>query len=987
MLRTPQLILALSGIVAAETEPILLLSEAESIKKCEGLAVAEDPVMTGKTSARWAGAGTGGVARLKHVPNDWSAQNLLVFDLHSNAPEKKTIVVTCESENAKTKGGDYFIYMLPVSWSGWREVRIPLGKFGNARKPMGWDQIESLNFYSRGWRISPVPGTVLHFDNMRLEYSDKAARRAPPPRKKTPHMKLPAWKGQLRFPGFPWQEILEFTKEDRLAGNLLKKLRRQFRSTAQKPIVTRKFKLEDIPEGERDGRYKYAGDNGEVFALAMHDCTTNGSLNARMVPVALAARLTEDKDLTDFVVRQLREVKTWAPLQRPGWTAYDPDRKLPPGGDGNWLATGYGMRAIVHTLSIMKDRIPQDLQEDMRALIQREVDSIVDDWRTERPWFVRSDFPGTNQWVLPSAALLYGCLFLGDEKNRDAYELGVQNLARTCVSQGDDGSWREGLGYGLFSAEYLFWAGWALARVGDKRLLGFGFTSNFSDWVTHMAMPGGYCVNAFDCGAYRLSDRPPNSLLLAALLASDERSLWAVDHLFPRIPDSMLGLLFRFHMAKAGKIDVGPEPFAAYPSQQLLTWRSDWDDQTAMGLWLRGGSNRDFHAHRDNGHISIYNGDEPILIESGTPNYANRDMPKFAKASGHNMLQAEEVIPRGKGCHTPMTVKSLDRDGGEVLIDGTNAFTDVEEWMREVKWHQDGWVECKDTVELNAPYPADKELFRFHTGATGNVTISGEGMAWQASWSDVVMKFTGSVPYAVAQFEWPDQSGFGKHVCLAVKTVQATRTVALQTRIEFKRKGAKFADLPTYQDYLAALPSAQAKSPDNAPVLVLQAEEMIGKDERFRISTKKVGAEKAFLNWDHVGQKIEAEIEIKQAGMYQVLLKNCTGANHGIPVRSLTLNGAVPFREAGKLVFPDTGGWSNETDDWVMTVLGEDITDDGFQFYLTAGKHKLTLVNEGGGGLNVDYLILFPAGMTKAEAVRQVEPNRAEDGSGEDEEP
>jgi len=35
----------------------------------------------------------------------------------------------------------------------------------------------------------------------------------------------------------------------------------------------------------------------------------------------------------------------------------------------------------------------------------------------------------------------------------------------------------------------------------------------------------------------------------------------------------------------------------------------------------------------------------------------------------------------------------------------------------------------------------------------------------------------------------------------------------------------------------------------------------------------------------------------------------------------------------------------------------------------------------------VDYLILFPAGMTKAEAVRQVEPNRAEDGSGEDEEP
>lgn len=966
------LVLAAHG---AEIAPLVLLDEAESISAWRGLTAVAEPKAHGDVAARWEGAGTGRVAQLRPAPADWAKHNCLVMELHADTDGARHFIVAATSSNETGKAGSYFIHRLTVNWRGWRTVRIPLVVFGEARSPKGWHAIEYLTLHSRGWNIEPTPGMVIHLDNVRLEYSPKLARRKMPKRVKHPHPELAPWTGELAFPRFPWEEVFAFAERDKQAGEILKGILFGGKKQLERPITKRVFKLGDIPENQRDGRYKYAGDNGEVFALAMHDCRNGSRLNSQLVPMAVAARKTGERQYLDWVVRQLREVATWSPLQRPGWTQYRKEAKLREGGDGNWLATGYCMRAIVHTLLLVDDRLPADLLADLRGLLQKEIDSIRDDWESKRPWFVISDYPATNQWVLPNAAMAYAGLYLGDERNRAAYDMAVHNLARTCLAQGSDGSWSEGLSYGLMSAEYLFWAAWAMARNGDERLLQYGFARNFSDWVIHMTMPGGYCVNAFDCGRSSMGDRPHNSFLLSALLVDQPDVFWAGGNLFPRMPTTLSALLFRYHSATREGVSAEPGTYGVYPHQQVLTWRSSWDRKHSVGLWIRGGSRRDSHCHRDNGHISIYNGREPILIESGTPSYSDRELPvKYSPAAGHNTLQIGEVKPSGRGCHTPFAVHKLDGAGGHVSVDGTNAFTAVEEWLRDVRWTQKGAVTIADRVALYEATPAGTEILRFHTGSPIPLDISGAGNAWAVTWSTVTMNLEADSAFQLDQVPWPDRSGPKGHQCLRIMAVAPTRELTLTTRIAFAPSKPKGHDVIPYEQYRKQHQDASAGSDFH----VIQAEDMIGKDPRFTISGKKVGAKSSIYNWNDPGQALTAQVEIKASGWYRILLKCCTGANHGIPVRSVTLDGKLPFREAAALVFESTGGWSNETDDWQMRGLGDTAITDGYALFLPAGTRKVELVNEEGGGLNVDYVVIFPNDMSKAEAIKRVEPASAE---------
>jgi len=182
--------------------PLALLDEADSIGKWTGLKAVVEPVQSGKASAAWRGAGTGGMAKLEPAPTDWSKHNVLAFDLHSSTPKERHIIVVAVSTKDVEKWS-YYIHRVRIDWEGWRTVRLPFAKFGHARTPNGWNAIDSLCFYSRGWDIEPLKGSVIHLDNVRLEYSPKLARRTQPRRKRTPSPKFEPWQGKLAFPPLP----------------------------------------------------------------------------------------------------------------------------------------------------------------------------------------------------------------------------------------------------------------------------------------------------------------------------------------------------------------------------------------------------------------------------------------------------------------------------------------------------------------------------------------------------------------------------------------------------------------------------------------------------------------------------------------------------------------------------------------------------------------------------------------------------------------
>lgn len=88
-------------------------------------------------------------------------------------------------------------------------------------------------------------------------------------------------------------------------------------------------------------------------------------------------------------------------------------------------------------------------------------------------------------------------------------------------------------------------------------------------------------------------------------------------------------------------------------------------------------------------------------------------------------------------------------------------------------------------------------------------------------------------------------------------------------------------------------------------------------------------------NWKQVGQWISWEVEVPEDGLYEIALRYRQNINTGVTVvRSLSIDGSIPFEEARECKFYYENNWQ-------MASLG---TDDGpFAFYLTAGAHTLTM--------------------------------------------
>lgn len=88
-------------------------------------------------------------------------------------------------------------------------------------------------------------------------------------------------------------------------------------------------------------------------------------------------------------------------------------------------------------------------------------------------------------------------------------------------------------------------------------------------------------------------------------------------------------------------------------------------------------------------------------------------------------------------------------------------------------------------------------------------------------------------------------------------------------------------------------------------------------------------------NWSQNGQWITWEVEVPKDGLYEIAVKYRQKENQGVTVvRSLAIDGEIPFQEAAGLHFY----YDNE---WQIAKLGNG--EEDYQFYLTAGTHRFTM--------------------------------------------
>ncbi len=89
-------------------------------------------------------------------------------------------------------------------------------------------------------------------------------------------------------------------------------------------------------------------------------------------------------------------------------------------------------------------------------------------------------------------------------------------------------------------------------------------------------------------------------------------------------------------------------------------------------------------------------------------------------------------------------------------------------------------------------------------------------------------------------------------------------------------------------------------------------------------------------NWSLNGRWITWEVEVPEDGLYEIAVKYRQNKNQGVTVvRSLYIDGEIPFEEAAQLQFYYNNSWK-------IAALGDG--QEAYEFYLTQGRHTLTLM-------------------------------------------
>ncbi|EIQ00769.1 Heparinase II/III-like protein [Opitutaceae bacterium TAV1] len=612
-------------------------------------------------------------------------------------------------------------------------------------------------------------------------------------------------------PPTPRDALARIAADDSLA-NYRQRLVDAARRDAGKPILRRPQTLEELQSSPTAIRYKTKpahfskvdDANWRTFALSLGDVRAGETLVGRLPRIAAGYVFSGDPALLEHVTAQLAELATWSPLQRPGWSINNGNPRLRPGGDGAWLGTGYLVRAITDTLSILPaDALASDLRAALHARLESEIASIEEDFRTGRPWYVRARAIHSNQWVLPNEALVRACLALPPDraaKHSAALELGVSNLLLSLDAQGSQGEFVEGHAYAAITLGGVLSAARATATAPeqDTRLLDHPFLQNFPTWFAHHIQPGGQVLNAFDSGNRAMTAY--QSFLAAFVAATGSPvALWTLRNHTGFPDNSPDGLVARLLSPTA--VTASPPPlFAHYPVATRVNWRSSWDDTTATGFWMRGGHATDFHDHMDRGHVNFVVGPRPILIEAGTFNYGLRDYPThYRGVGGHNVLQLGDVpladqtpeilasragqILDARHRSAPMTVQRMDADGGSATVDVSSCYKNVSRWVRHVEWDCSG-LTVRDEVALDA---ADIVLFRWHLGLRPGdattlrgtqLTADGFTLAWEST--RLLLARMETMPDTTLE---KGANELGRHQALVVRSREPVTQLVLTTRL------------------------------------------------------------------------------------------------------------------------------------------------------------------------------------------------------------
>lgn len=150
-------------IIADYSDPVLVAETGmQSSTEVEG---------SGEVTLKWAGDNLQKTLAITDEVADWSEYKCLVMDVYSKKDTFSEVKVVIMSNNPDTSGNDYYMGSMPIDWIGWKKIVFKLSDSGTLKKtrtPIGFSQVDALQLWPTYNNTMLDPETVLYFDKVYL---------------------------------------------------------------------------------------------------------------------------------------------------------------------------------------------------------------------------------------------------------------------------------------------------------------------------------------------------------------------------------------------------------------------------------------------------------------------------------------------------------------------------------------------------------------------------------------------------------------------------------------------------------------------------------------------------------------------------------------------------------------------------------------------------------------------------------------------------
>ena len=691
-----------------------VVSRCESDLPWQGGSIVQNPKKEGNGALRWRHGQDNAVA-LHSFPTDISGYGTLSFWMHSNMANNQGFVLILGSENDATADSDYYWANLKADFTGWKNFNLRLDDLRVARKPLGFNKITSVFFTANGWGNTPNAANEIVIDHITLGGSRLI--------KDLPNHPRLIVKGG-------WEGIK--AKVNRLAATRAIKDRVVQKATTMlnEPVATYQ-----IPDGKR--------------LLA-----TSRKVLDRIYHLAFAYRMTGDRR---FLNRAYAELESAANF--PDW---NPSHFLDTGEMAHAFAIGYDW---------LYDALTSSQKQVVRAAIIKHGLNTYLKGHRENAWWLRSAY---NWNTVCNGGIGVAALAIAEHDlalSNDVLGKTLNSLKSSGVMEqfAPDGAWPESPGYWRYATQYLFVFAAALeTSIGSTQgLLDYPGIEATGEFPVYMESPTRLMFNYAEGGTGRM--RAPWQFWLSQKFNNPLLS-WAQQRAHN---NDVLDAIWYVPQANAPD-DLGLPRDRLFKKVEVVSLRSQWDDDQALFVGFKAGDNNVGHSHLDLGEFVLDVHGQRWIHDQGTDNY---NLPGYfagnewdskrweyyrLRAEANNTLVLNPKNSTGPG-HTadqdPLAVTEIIRfetsqsAKGLAIADLTDAY---EEFGATRVWRGIGFVNNRKQVllqdELQTEAPAELWWF-INTKAKGTLAADRRSVVLNLNGKRLQVKILGN---GQERLQWVD---------------------------------------------------------------------------------------------------------------------------------------------------------------------------------------------------------------------------------------